>query len=70
MAQNTPPTDDPVLLTVKQTAAQLNLSIWTVYELIGNGSIKAVRSGRSVRIRPEWIEEYVNALEPYAPESA
>jgi excisionase family DNA binding protein len=70
MAQNIPTTDEVVLLSVKQVAAKLNVSIWTVYTLVENGSLRATRLNRNIRIRPEWVEEYVDGLQPYAPELA
>ena len=38
MAEN-PPLDPPALLTVKQAADQLSLSIWTIYTPLEHGPL-------------------------------
>lgn len=60
----------PKFLSVKQAAVELGVSIWTVYELCGNGSLKATKVKSRIKIRPEWIDEYIDSLPSYAPESA
>ena len=39
-----------IVLTVKQAAAELQLHPISVYRMIGEGKIPAIRYGRSVRI--------------------
>jgi excisionase family DNA binding protein len=51
------------LLTRHEAAEALHQSLRTVDENIANGSIKVVRIGRSVRIRPEALEEFIDARE-------
>ena len=47
------------LLKAEEVAEKLSLAKSTVYKLIQSGSIQSVRIGRSVRIRPEDLEEYI-----------
>jgi excisionase family DNA binding protein len=49
-------------LTVKEVARRLNVHRATVYEVIKNGSLKAVYVGRTIRIPARYLEEYVNSL--------
>jgi excisionase family DNA binding protein len=49
-------------LTVKEVARRLNVHRATVYEIIKNGSLKAVYVGRTIRIPARYLEEYVNSL--------
>lgn len=44
-------------LTVKEVAALLNVSEDHVRGLIGDGRLRAVRVGRLLRVREDWIEE-------------
>ncbi len=52
------------LLTAEEAASLLKVAPNTVYRLIRSGEIRVVRFGRSVRIRREdlerFIEEHVN----------
>jgi excisionase family DNA binding protein len=48
-------------LTVKDVAAELRTSPWTVRSLIASGELRAYRLNgerSSFRVRPEWLEEY------------
>jgi excisionase family DNA binding protein len=51
------------LLTRHEAAEALNQSLRTIDENIANGSLRIVRIGRSVRIRPEALEEFIDARE-------
>jgi excisionase family DNA binding protein len=51
------------LLTRLDAAGILNVSLRTIDEKIASGDIPVVRIGRSVRIRPETLELFVNANE-------
>ncbi len=47
------------LLTVPQVAAKLKLSSYRVYELCRMGSLKTIRLGKAVRVRPSDLADYV-----------
>lgn len=50
------------LLSVKEAAARMGLSAATIYRLVGNGQLKALRIGTgrgAVRIRPDALHDYV-----------
>jgi excisionase family DNA binding protein len=49
-------------LTVKEVARRLNIPRATVYEIIKNGSLRAVYIGRTIRIPARYLKEYVNSL--------
>jgi excisionase family DNA binding protein len=56
------------LLTIKQVAEYLQLSRWTVMDMINDGKIPAIclRSGKRKklwRVRPEHLERWVTQLE-------
>lgn len=68
MAEN-PPLDSPALLTVKQAADQLSLSIWTVYSLLDDGSLRGVYQGRRRYIPTDAIGEYVESLSATRPKT-
>jgi len=53
---------DP-LLTKRQAAEILQLSIPTIDRKIRTGELRAVRLGRAVRIEPDDLREYVNRRE-------
>ena len=54
------------LLTVREAASQLGVSSSTVYRLISNGAISAVRvSDQVVRVRRQSVIDY---LDPVGPE--
>ncbi|GGO78279.1 MULTISPECIES: helix-turn-helix domain-containing protein [Nocardioides] len=60
MAAN-PPGDisDAKFLTVAEVAAMMRVSKMTVYRLVHNGDLAAVRVGRSFRVREEDANEYI-----------
>ena len=56
-------TDGSVLLRPEQLADWLNLSRGTVYELIGEGTIRSVKVGRSRRITVSAVRDFVADLD-------
>lgn len=52
----------PLLLTVDQVAARLQLSRWTVYNLIRSRELGSVTIGRSRRISEQALRDYVQRL--------
>jgi len=49
----------PRLLTVQEVSQILHLGRSTVYQLIQLGDLPCVRFGRSVRVRPGDLEEFI-----------
>jgi excisionase family DNA binding protein len=47
------------VLTVPEVANQLKLSSYRVYELARQGTLKSVRLGKSVRVRPSAVAKYL-----------
>ena len=47
------------LLTIDQVAARLKLSQYRAYELCRQGELKAIRLGKSVRVKPSDLQAYV-----------
>jgi excisionase family DNA binding protein len=52
----------PLLLTVDQVAARLQLSRWSVYNLIRSRELGSVTIGRSRRITEEALYDYIRRL--------
>jgi len=48
------------LLTPKQVAEELNVSVWTVYRLIKRGDLVAIRVGRLLRIPESSLEAFID----------
>jgi len=48
------------MLTVKQVAEQLNVSIGAVYKAIQNGSLEHFRFGSAIRITEEQLTDYLD----------
>ncbi len=46
-------------LTVSEVASALRVSNMTVYRLINNGQLGAVRVGKSYRLREEDLDKYL-----------
>ena len=46
-------------MTIRETAAYLHCSYCEARERMLDGRIRAIRDGRWLRTRREWIEEYV-----------
>jgi excisionase family DNA binding protein len=47
------------LLTVAEVAGQLRVSTMTVYRLIRSGELAALRIGRSYRLRPGDVDQFL-----------
>ena len=47
------------LLTIDQVATRLKLSQYRAYELCRHGELKAIRLGKSVRVKPSDLQAYV-----------
>jgi excisionase family DNA binding protein len=47
------------MLTVKQVAERLGVSVSLVYRLVEQGNLPSSKMGGCVRIRPEWVEEFI-----------
>ena len=50
---------DPKFLTVAEVAAMMRVSKMTVYRLVHNGDLPAVRVGRSFRVTEDDVDEYL-----------
>jgi excisionase family DNA binding protein len=50
---------DAKFLTVAEVAAMMRVSKMTVYRLVHNGDLPAVRVGRSFRVVEEDVNEYL-----------
>jgi len=49
------------LLNAKDIAVALNIGLSTVYLLLERGELPSIRIGRSVRIRPDDLEEFIES---------
>ena len=49
------------LMTVRECADALHLCPWAVYRRIKVGSLKVVRIGRTLRIRPEQLQAFIES---------
>ena len=54
------------LLRLPEAALQLSVSLRTIHVLIASGSLATVRIGRSVRVRPSALEQFVTAHEAHS----
>ncbi len=60
MAPNQPgDMSDVVFLTIAEVAAKMRVSKMTVYRLVHNGDLPAVRVGRSFRVTEDDVNEYL-----------
>lgn len=50
---------DPKFLTVAEVAAMMRVSKMTVYRLVHNGELPAVRVGRSFRVTEDDVDDYL-----------
>lgn len=57
-AQRAAPSNEP-FMTTRETAAFLHCSYSEARERMLDGRIRAIRDGRWLRTRREWVEEYV-----------
>ena len=55
---------EQALLTVKEVARALRLGHTKTYELIASGQLAAVRIGRSVRVTPQALRDFLDS-HPY-----
>jgi excisionase family DNA binding protein len=53
---------EPVLYTPVQVAIMLGIARTRVFKLLKTGELKSVQIGRSRRILPEQVRDYVNSL--------
>jgi excisionase family DNA binding protein len=51
--------DFPDVGRVEHVAAVLDCPKWCVYDLIGNGDLKAIRLGRALRVTRRALEEFL-----------
>ena len=62
MANNLPGDISEVkLMTVAEVAAVMRVSKMTVYRLVHNGELPAVRVGRSFRVSEDDVNEYLKS---------
>jgi excisionase family DNA binding protein len=54
--------NSPLLLTINQVAALLNLGRTKTYEIVRSGKIKSLKVGSRRLIRPEDVEIYVKKI--------
>ena len=59
MATNSGDNPESKFLTVAEVAAMMRVSKMTVYRLVHNGEVPAVRVGRSFRVREDDVDEYL-----------
>lgn len=59
MATNSGDISDSTFLTVAEVAAMMRVSKMTVYRLVHNGELPAVRVGRSFRVLEKDVDEYL-----------
>lgn len=52
---------DHQLLTVREVAETMRVSTMTVYRLIRDGNMAAIRVGKHFRLRTEDVQAYLNA---------
>lgn len=49
----------PIWLTTAEVAAMLGYSLSKTKMLVISGDLRSLKDGRSRRILPEWVDEYV-----------
>ena len=59
MATNERPLSEVRFLTVAEVAAVMRVSKMTVYRLVHNGELPAVRVGRSFRVPEQAVHDYL-----------
>jgi excisionase family DNA binding protein len=52
----------PLLVTTNEAAHMLGVARSTIYQLIGRGAIPTVNIGRSLRLRVDDLETFVDRL--------
>jgi excisionase family DNA binding protein len=53
--------EQPLLITVEQTAKLLSLGTTKTWELIAHEGLPVVRLGRAVRVNPKRLEKWVES---------
>jgi excisionase family DNA binding protein len=61
MASNEQPLADVSFLTVAEVATKMRVSKMTVYRLVHNGELPAVRVGRSFRVPENAVQAYLRS---------
>jgi len=61
MASNEQPLADVSFLTVAEVATKMRVSKMTVYRLVHNGELPAVRVGRSFRVPESAVQNYLQS---------
>jgi excisionase family DNA binding protein len=61
MASNEQPLSDVSFLTVAEVATKMRVSKMTVYRLVHNGELPAVRVGRSFRVPENAVQAYLRS---------
>jgi excisionase family DNA binding protein len=61
MASNEQPLADVSFLTVAEVATKMRVSKMTVYRLVHNGELPAVRVGRSFRVPENAVQTYLQS---------
>jgi excisionase family DNA binding protein len=61
MAANEQPLADVSFLTVAEVATKMRVSKMTVYRLVHNGELPAVRVGRSFRVPENAVQTYLRS---------
>ena len=59
MASNERPLSEVKFLTVAEVATAMRVSKMTVYRLVHNGELPAVRVGRSFRVPEQAVQDYL-----------
>ncbi len=59
MASNERPLSEVRFLTVAEVASVMRVSKMTVYRLVHNGDLPAVRVGRSFRVPAQAVDDYL-----------
>lgn len=63
LSKEPPVATPPIVFTVPQVAAALEVSRSTIYRIIAEGMLESVQVRGMTRIRPAAIERYLDALE-------
>jgi excisionase family DNA binding protein len=56
--------EEELLLTIPEVAKRLKVSDYKAYELARQGNLKCVRLGKSVRVKPSAIDDYLSRHVP------
>lgn len=57
----------PMVLTVKDVAAALNIGYNSAYELVRSDQIKCIRIGKTYRVLKDELRQFLGAPEPSQP---